>query len=63
MILAIGGRETGDLDTLRNAVRAAKGKTKVVVLRGEEKVELEADFETPESKPSDSKPAPEKRWF
>jgi membrane-associated protease RseP (regulator of RpoE activity) len=58
VILAIGERETGDLDTLRIAIRRAQGRTKVIVLRGEEKVELEADF------PVEGQPAaPEKRWF
>lgn len=61
LILAIGEREVGDQETLANAVRAAKGKTKVVLEREGKHLEIEADFGGNE--PAPAKGAPGKRWF
>jgi hypothetical protein len=55
-ILSLAGREVGDYTGLTAAIRVAEGKVKVIVLRGGEKVELEADFGAPPA-------AQKKRWF
>jgi hypothetical protein len=57
LIIAIGDRETGDYDTLMNAIRAAKGRTKITVERDGKRLELEAEF------PGEAKRDGEKRWF
>jgi hypothetical protein len=53
-ILSFDGKGVNDPGTLRAAIQAAKGKTKLLVERGDQDLELEADFA-----PSKAK----KRWL